>query len=136
MPRAMRSDFGKDVVDIAPVAAVKGVFGIAPHAAQRATREAHEYRAPADRIGLALDRVEDLGDAQTLSRRRSRRGQFHACVTAAHRDDLSGPAAVTADSVVPAPAWPHWNWGTWPAPISALRCRHLFASSATGCSRA
>ena len=49
--------------DRPPVAAVKTVGGIAVHAAQRTTGQAHEHRRPAHRVRLALQRVEDLGDA-------------------------------------------------------------------------
>src|SRR5579864_1887244 len=45
-----------------PFTPVKGVLGVAVAAAQRTAREAHEYRGKADGIGLALQRVEDLGD--------------------------------------------------------------------------
>src|SRR6266581_345892 len=42
----------------------EGVLGVAPDAAQRATGQPHEYRRQTGASGLALDRVENLADAQ------------------------------------------------------------------------
>src|ERR1700741_5120455 len=63
---ALPGDFGEDVVDRPPLAAVEGVRGIAVLAAQRAAGQAHEDRGPARLAGLALQRKEDFGDLEAF----------------------------------------------------------------------
>ena len=46
------------------LAAVEGIFGVAPNAAQRTPGEPHEHRGQADTAGFALQREKDFGDAQ------------------------------------------------------------------------
>src|SRR5438445_6544431 len=66
MPRFILLHFFYECVDIAPPAAVKRVRRVAPDAAQRTTGQAHKHRRPADATRLALQRVENFGDAQTF----------------------------------------------------------------------
>ena len=64
VPRAEPGDGREDLPDRAPLAAVERVRGVAPDAAERAAREPHEDGRPAGRVRLALQRMEDLGDAK------------------------------------------------------------------------
>ena len=44
---------------------MEGIRGVAVLAAQRAAGEAHEHGGKAHGVGLALQRIEDLGDLET-----------------------------------------------------------------------
>src|SRR5690554_45313 len=72
MAHAVAGDLCKDRVDVLPLAAVEGIGGIAVAAAQRAAGQADEYRRPPGVARLALERQENLGDAEPV-RGRGRR---------------------------------------------------------------
>src|SRR5699024_6863018 len=87
---AMTPHFRQDVVDVVPLPAMESVLGVAPYAAQRAAGQTHEHRRPAGGVGLALDGVEDLADAQTRrTRRRGRVGGWHGTT---HAGDFNSTA--------------------------------------------
>src|SRR5262249_29255700 len=65
--RAIPGYLGQDVRDRPPLAAVEGVGRVAVLAAQRATREPHENGGNSYVLGLALERMKDLGDFQALA---------------------------------------------------------------------
>src|SRR5688500_877625 len=85
----MSRHFGEDVADRHRRAAVKGVGGIAVAAAQRAAGKADENCRQADAARLALERKEDLGDAECRGRelrgRRIGRGDRHAYLSVESR---------------------------------------------------
>ena len=54
------ADLVEDLLDGAGVAAVEGVFGVAPGAAQGAAGQANEHGGQADPAGLALNGSEDF----------------------------------------------------------------------------
>ena len=94
---AVACDLGQDVVDRPPLAAVEGVGGVAIRAAQRAARQPNEHRRPARLAGLALQRQEDLGDAEPVGRGRGvgRVGDdgVHGDIVIGARAGPTGPAA-------------------------------------------
>src|SRR6185437_10796772 len=91
--RGMATHFVHDRIDVAPFAAFERVSSVAPRAAQRTPREAHEYRRPADRVSLALDGMEDFADAQSLRGGIRRRGRDRA-----HRVSRRAPESNAAGS--------------------------------------
>ena len=56
------------LIDRALVSSVKGIVGIAPGAAERASGQPYKHTGLSDVARLTLDAMEDLGDAHTSSR--------------------------------------------------------------------
>ena len=65
--RVEAGDLLDDAVDVLPFAGVKCVFSIAVLTAQGTARQPYEYRAISGRIGLALQRMKNLIDAQSFA---------------------------------------------------------------------
>src|SRR5690348_17506513 len=94
--RGVAAHLADDRIDVAPLAAFERIGGVAPGAAQRTAGKAHEYRRPADRIGFALDGMEDFADAQPLRSgiRRRRRVRTHELSRRAPGSNAAGSAPI------------------------------------------
>ena len=115
------SNAGNNLIDLMPLAAVEGIFGIAPAATQRASSQAHEHGRPADAVGLALQGTKDLGQTKTPAC--GRRWCFVLKRTNCIHQRKSGmalsvgfPAAARAGG--PARVARPWCRDTWKSPCS------------------
>src|ERR1700688_1130541 len=79
MLRAVATHLVQDGLQIQPIAAVEGILRVAILAAQRTTGQPHENRRITDRVGLPLQRMKNLVDAQALGFA----GDFNQCSSVA-----------------------------------------------------
>jgi len=105
MAYTVAGDFGEQLCQCAPLAAVEGVGGVAVATAERAAGQPHEHRRPADVRGLSLQGQEDFGDFQTPRCRRHLRRREREIVG---RHEVQGFSVLARAADEPGP--PRWSW--------------------------